>query len=265
MLLPIREGEKDSIEYRNAVLRGIPILSAPSFIGSPLDNLTAEVTPCGTVDTVTLGNREDFLHAMRALVYRCEPVAIQDSVGAVMIRGLINRAKINEYKRCFLLAGGEDWNTEFKHFTEDKTNYQDTILLMSTGYYSAVTPEKIGLPCGLWAEKSLIIRKYHELTHFIMRAEMPDNIETLRDEIIADAVGIFAAFGRYDSRIARVFMGVDNGVFVAGGRLSHYVDETELVSAVKNTEKWINLIQDHKTDTEDPYAYLADICMMITG
>lgn len=48
-----------------------------------------------------------------------------------------------------------------------------------------------------WIRASDDIRKYHELTHFVCRRLYPDLIDKVRDELIADAVGICAAFGEY--------------------------------------------------------------------
>ena len=45
-----------------------------------------------------------------------------------------------------------------------------------------------------WIEKSIIIRKYHELTHFVMRKTYPDDIDYIRDELIADCIGLICAF-----------------------------------------------------------------------
>ena len=46
-----------------------------------------------------------------------------------------------------------------------------------------------------WLQKSQIIRKYHECTHFICRNLYPEKTDAVRDELIADAIGIYAADG----------------------------------------------------------------------
>ena len=58
--------------------------------------------------------------------------------------------------------------------------------------------------------------------------------------MIADAIGLVAAFGRYDTKLARRFLGTEGGVFHAGGRLSHYVKEDELDAAVARVNAMID-------------------------
>ena len=231
LLLAIEEHAKDTPEYKDVVLRGKPVFGEPDFLGSPEDELSTVDTPVGRVDVLTLGNRADFEHALRALAYRCEPVEIPASVGASTIRGLINWQKIREHRESFLAAGGTDWGEEFKHFTADKKNYLDSIILLSSGFYSALPPSAAGLPEGEWREKSHVIRKYHEITHFVCRSLCPRDIEAIRDEVIADCIGLTAAFGCYDAALAKRFLGIEEGVFRSGGRLSHYAEPETLPEA----------------------------------
>ena len=239
LLLPIARQEKDTSEYREAVLRGKPVLREPAFRGSPEDRLESVQTPVGRVDVLILGEREDFVHALRALAYRCEPAEIPDAVGASTVRGLINWEKIRAHRQRYLDAGGTDWGAEFKRFTAEKKNYLDTLILLSSGPYSALPAQALGLTEEAWREKSLMIRKYHELTHFVSRSLYPGNIDAIRDEVIADRVGLLAAFGRYDPELARQFLGIRDGSFHDGGRLSHYAEGERLPEAVKAAAKLI--------------------------
>lgn len=220
--LPICAGERYTEEYRNAVLRGIPSERAPEFTFSPKDRLELFDTPAGQVQALTLAEREDFEHCYRALANRCEPVAVPASVGAAFISGLINWEKLNRHMEEYESAGGEDSDGEFRRFTADKNNYTDKIILLSSGCYSAVTPEEAGFLPDEWLKASLMIRKYHELTHFVCRHLCPDDVSPLRDEIVADAVGLWAAFGRYDARLARLFLGIEGESCCDGGRLLSY-------------------------------------------
>ena len=232
LALPIALNEKDTPEYKDAVLRGKPVFREPEFIGSPEDSLTSVDTPVGTVDVLYLANREDFEHALRALAYRCEPVDIPASVGANTVRGLINWQKIREHKQHYISAGGTDWGEEFKRFTSNKKNYLDTIIILSGGNYSALPSNAVGLSENVWREKSYLIRKYHELTHFVCRTLCPENIEPVRDEVIADMIGMVAAFDHYDPELAKQFLGIDGARFRSGGRLSHYVENDKLSDAM---------------------------------
>lgn len=215
----------DTPEYRDAVLRGKPTLNPVLFPFSEYDTLTMLDTPAGTAEILHLAERTNFVRAYQALCYRCEPVKIPDSVGAVTIRGLIDWGKIRQHQAEYLAAGGDDWNIEFKRFTVDRKNYTSTLILLSSGEYSNVPAQTVGMERDEWLNKSLIIRKYHELTHFICRGLYPERIDAIRDEVLADLIGLVAAFGKYDPRLARAFLGIQNGSFREGGRLSHYEKE----------------------------------------
>ena len=240
LVLPIAVNEMNTPEYKKAVLRGEPVCGEANFICSPDDKLETVETPVGKVEILYLVHREDFEHALRALAYRCEPVEIPASVGASTIRGLINWGKINAHKTEYLAKGGKNWREEFKRFTAEKSNYLDTIILLSKGDYSAVPARFVGLAEYEWDEKSLIIRKYHELTHFVCRTLYPKNIEPIRDEVIADLIGLIAAFDHYDPLLAKRFLGIASGTFHEGGRLSHYANEENLAAAIREADNLID-------------------------
>ena len=263
LLFPIRAGMCRTEEYRAAVLAGqIPDVK-PDFVRAEEITLSTTETPAGRAEVLVFGRREDFLHAYRALGYRCEPAEIPDSVGAATIYGLINWEKIHVHRDTFLAAGGEDWGEEFSRFTADKKNYLDSIILLSSGEYSNVTAQSVGLEASEWLEKSLTIRKYHELTHFVCRGLYPEDIDALRDEVIADSIGLLAAFGRVDTALVRRFLGTEGGVFREGGRLSHYVPEDEVPAAVTRVNAMIDDYAAHigavPAGTEDVFAVLLAI------
>lgn len=240
LLLPIREGERQTEEYKNAVLGGEPLDLQPDFRCPEEIRTDTADTPAGRAEILYLGDRQDFLHAYQALAYRCEPTPIPDSVGAVTVGGLINWEKIHRHRDEYLASGGEDWDAEFERFTSERKNYRDSVILLSGGNYSNVSAESVGLSAVEWKEKSFLIRKYHELTHFVCRGLYPEDIDALRDEVIADSIGLVAAFGKYDPALARLFLGVEGGVFREGGRLSHYAKEEELPAAVRRVNAMID-------------------------
>ncbi len=261
LALPVVPNEEETPEYRNAVLRGKPVFKEPCFIGSTKDSLETVDTPVGKVEILFLANRKDFEHALQALAYRCEPVEIPASVGANTIRGLINWEKIHTHRAEYLAAGGTNWREEFKSFTAEKKNYLDTIILLSGGDYSAVTANWVGISEKEWKEKSLIIRKYHELTHFVCRTMFPDDIVPIRDEVIADMIGLVAAFGDYNPQLAKRFLGIEDMRFRDGGRLSHYIDESEIDVAVEDACEIIDrlTIQIGKMDKSDIFTLLLNV------
>ena len=155
-----------------------------------------------------------------------------------------------------------DWGTEFRSFTADARNFKDTIIVLSVGPYSAVTAQEAaaaldadaagagadaagagadaagagadaagaarcattgeGLTQAAWLEYSHQIRLYHECTHVVCRALYPQAIDAVWDELVADAVGICAAFGGYRPALAKLFLDIGQGGY-QGGRLENYV------------------------------------------
>ena len=85
LLLPIEEGISQSEAFRDAVLRGNPVDREPDFSFAAGDRLTSCDTPAGRAEILFLENRDDFVHAYRALGYRCEPADIPPSVGAATV------------------------------------------------------------------------------------------------------------------------------------------------------------------------------------
>ena len=258
--LPVREGMKDTPEYRNAVLRGRPVDGEPLIHFTQEDSLTTADTPAGEAELLFLSDRSRFVHVLQALAYRCEPVPIPDSVGAITIRGLINWEKIRQHRERYLADGGTDWSAEFKRFTSEKSNYQDTLIVLSSGNYSNIPAEQVGISSEEWKKKSLIIRQYHELTHFVCRSLFPDNIVPIRDEVLADLVGLVEAFGEYDIQLAKKFLGIEDGVFREGGRLSHYVHD-DIAAAVSEAEQTITRFAAliHNREKQDLFEWLLNI------
>jgi len=225
LCLPIAHNERETEEYKECVLMGEPVRREPAFSFSEEDELSEVSTPVGEARILVLANREDFVHAYRALACRCEPEEIPDSVGAVTVQGLINWGKIRQHQEEYLAAGGSDWDEEFGRFTSVKSNYRDSFILLSTGNYSDIPAAAVGIGEQEWKAKSLTIRKYHELTHFICRAKYPQDIDAIRDEVVADMIGLVKAFGEYDTGLAKTFLGIEGESFRDGGRLAHYAKD----------------------------------------
>ena len=260
LCLPIAPHERETDEYKGCVLRGEPVQREPEFHFSEKDELSCVSTPMGEVKVLTLADREDFVHAYRALACRCEPEEIPDSVGAVTVQGLINWEKIRSHEAAYLASGGEDWDEEFERFTSVKSNYRDMIILLSSGNYSDIPAAWVGISEQDWKEKSLTIRKYHELTHFICRTKYPDDIVAIRDEVIADMIGLIKAFGDYDPKLARTFLGIEGESFRPGGRLEHYAKD-DLPAAIRqaneNIDRYADMIRGR--DKEDVFALLLSL------
>ena len=208
ILMPIEAGIRNSEEYKNVCLRGEKTDRPITFTKDPKDSLETIVTCAGPVEVLSMRKREDFVHACRCLGHKCEPVEIPDSTGAMAIFGINNWDKVRA----------------------NMDNYKDSFIILSSGNYSNVgnkdiykeTNGEIDLNEEEWIEKSITIRKYHELTHFVMRKTYPDDISFIRDELIADCVGLIAAFGKFDVRLLKLFLGIEREVYREGGRLQNY-------------------------------------------
>ncbi len=225
--------EKDA--YRKVVLEGeTPETKELShFIQHEQDLEETALTPAGKVQVVSLRNRKDYETFVRCMMAAKtgpkEPVPASQGASTLVA---FNWARIHEHKRCFFEAqhaagvADPDWPAEFQRFISVKENYQDLLVVLSWGPYSNITAKMAGQAEESWMESSYSIRKYHELTHVICRRLYPDRIEAIWDELVADAVGIYAAFGRYDAELEKLFLGIREGRYT-GGRLENYTDDPQ--------------------------------------
>lgn len=238
LLLPVAAGMSSTEQYKNAVLRGFFPEAKPIVPGTAEDTFEQVDTAVGSVGIWTLAERSDFVLAVQSLAHRCEPVPIPDVVGAQYIGGLINWEKIRSHKMQYHSEGGQDWSREFRRFTANKGNYTDSLILLSTGFYSNIPPEVVELSPQEWKQKSMVIRKYHELTHFVYRKAYPGDVDVIRDEVLADCVGIQTAFGSCKRELAECFLGIRNGRALPNARIRHYVTDTELPAVIHRAMFW---------------------------
>lgn len=255
LVLPLDNETKNSQEYKDAVLRGKKPDRAPQFSFSPRDRFQTEETPAGPAEILYLAEREDFIHCLRALAYRCELRDIPAYIGANTVKGLINWEKINRHKMAYLAAGGRDWADEFRRFTAERSNYCDILILLSAGPYSAVPAEQAGYDPEAWEEVSFQIRKYHELTHFVCRSLFPEKIDAVRDEIMADMIGLLAATGSYDRDLARLFMGLESPGFRSSGRLAYYTTPEKLETEAARAAELIDWLAEQALLVENSSAF----------
>ena len=215
--------------YRHVVLRGEEpeTTRLDHYRGSEFDRMETVDTPAGPVRVVTLGDRRDFEIAVRGLMAaKNGPLApIPESQGAAMLT-VFNWPRIRAHLAAF---PEEEQAAEYKRFTSVKANYTDMLVVLSRGPYSGVSASAMGLTEGEWLARSDTIRRYHELTHVICRRLYPEDVDSIRDELIADAVGLYAAFGRFDPETEVLFLGIRDGRYI-GGRLGNYTDEPEALA-----------------------------------
>ena len=176
-------------------------LDTSSFVGSGRDKLfKMQVSECAVLG-IYFENRADFELFIKLTVYKDKPVP--KSMGACTISGLVNQQK------------------------SGAAASKESLIVLSRGEYSAVPAEAVGLEKNEWIEKSLRVRLYHESAHIVCRARFPGQKLPVWDELLADCVGLLAAFGAYDRALALRLLGIDKDGAYIGGRLENYFDDKE--------------------------------------
>lgn len=236
------------------------------FKRSDKDRLFMQDTPAGQVQVIYLYEREDFIHFLQIMLYRCEETKIPQTMGAAAIRGVINWNKIWEHRKEFLEQGGSIlfWDREFKNFTKNKENYTENMIVLSRGGYSGLSFEQAGFAEEEWEEVSYKIRLYHECTHFICKTLFPHKKDPVRDEVIADCMGLLFATGEYDIALAGKFLGISKEGTYTGGRLENYVQDkaalSQTVSEIFYLIKDIaGYLQEYTGDNKDFYKILSGL------
>jgi len=232
--------------YLNIVRRGsIPKITKPRNFHYALgDKLWLQKTYVGEVLVLYLEQRDDFERFLQIISYRTEPQAIPPSMGASLIRGIINWRKIEKYKEAYIKKGHVDWAEEFKRFTCQKSNYQDKLIVLSKGAYSGVKYHQTPYDEKTWLDISFKIRLYHECTHLIF-FELSKEKNALWEELLADCMGMIYAIQKYDAHLAAVFLGVEDVAYRKGGRLENYLhQEKQDIVDMKGVKNSIDLL-DH--------------------
>jgi len=248
LLLPVAAGMSKSPAFTDAVYRGKRYDGVPDYSLSEKDRFSRVDTPAGPVDVLLLHERVDFEKCACALANRCEPKPLPRSVGAFMISGLTDWEKVRKYldkgpqEECLVNSFLLNW------LKRDHPDILSRIILLSSGWYSGIAPERLGLSGEDWTEKSVTLRMYHEIAHFVCRSRYPKDIQAIRDEVFADMIGIVAAFGRFDAEMAKVFLGIDGDTVPDTARIRYYLKDRDEGSAVSEAEFWISWLENMAAD-----------------
>lgn len=215
LMLPIKSEISKSDLYKKVVYEGQPVPSDKvdfMYTLSDQDKLSEEHFTCGDITILFLNERKDFISVVQKIAYRCEPITIPKSMGAITINGLNNWEKVKKHKNI-----------------TDNNTYKDSLVILSKGFYSGLDASFTPYTQSEWMNISLFIRKYHELTHYLCRKKYFLLKNALLDEIFADCMGIVMAIGRYDDFLAMQFLGIEKETYKYGMRLENYIsDENNL-------------------------------------
>jgi uncharacterized protein DUF7005 len=230
---PLADGISRSDAYRRATLRGEFEAAGPYAPGLALEKpdalrLDIASTIGGRLPVLTAATRRDFEALVCALTERNEPVALPASMGACLVSGLINWDRVARYRRRWCTehpaAAEGEWLEEFQRMSHKKELYKDRLMILSSGAYSAVEAGEMDLTAEDWLSRSLVIRREHEATHYFTARLFGRIRSHALDELLADFVGLLAAFGRYEPRRALVFLGLE--AFPTVRRTGRFVNYT---------------------------------------
>lgn len=203
----------------------------PAFTDGAGVRVFVHATAAGRLAVVVARARADFELLVRALTRRNEPAPVPPATGACMVAGLNNWSRVAAARRRWAEARGansdEAWREAFVRLVPQRERYQDRVVLLSDGPYSAVPAGEVGLSPGAWLAASRTIRLEHECAHYVTKRLFGSMRNALPDELLADRAGIVAACGEYRADWARRFLGLEpapNGTaqLRPGGRLHAY-------------------------------------------
>ncbi len=228
LMFPVREGQSQAPDYREATRKGrfperpqLPDLASPEGI-----ELELHPSIAGTVPIISASARTDFETLVQAFTARSEPIPLPPSMGACLVAGLNDWARIHAHRAAWEAGGGTDWTAQMRRFTAVKANYQDRFLLLSRGPYSDVPAAAVGLGETDWLERSFAIRREHECAHYFTLRVFGGLQHNVLEELLADLAGLLAAFGAYDPGLALRFLGLEDPDHLRpGGRLENYRGE----------------------------------------
>lgn len=233
---PIQAGISATAEYQDAVKKGkFPEHTASqtetTFSAPEQLRLDIHASPAGAIGVMTAGHRQDFVALVQALTAKNEPEPVPDSLGAFMVSGYNNWDRIQRYRRQWEQSRNSApdefaWLLEFSNLKHHKNRYQDRFILLSSGPYSGIQAQHLGLSARQCSEQSRLIRLNHECAHYFTRRVFGSMRRNIWDEILADYMGITAARGAFSADWFLLFLGLEHHPrYRLGGRFEKYLPD----------------------------------------
>ena len=281
--IPIGQGICETQAYANIVRRGKPFnkddFGEKLSLHNP-DKFKLDICrhPAGSLPVLTTSDKDDFKKLYWALACRCTPKSFPDSVNAYMIAGLINWDRVQKYKEEWQRSGPlfpyDNWGMEMKRVAQKEPwRFKDRLIILCKAPYSAVCPEQLALDISpeTWLEKSNVLRKEHEFTHYATWRLYNQMRNNALDETIADYMGITATLGQYRAQWFLTFLGLEEYPKIRpGGRIFTYRGQLDdqafdlllklIVQAAKSLE---NLSLCYYKPNERQSFFIALTCMTL--
>lgn len=167
----------------------------------------------GEIPVISTNNVHDFEEMLKKIIYHREDIQHIEEIGASFAYGENNR---------FILLSGKPYS----HISARQTEFTETE----------------------WAEKSMIIRREHESTHYYTKLHYGTSKNHIHDELIADFNGMMAAMNKYSAEYFLKFMGLSDDSDGMSGRLKVYTQNLSstavdvisylLIQCAQQLEQW---------------------------
>lgn len=241
--VPIADGVSADDAYRAATRKGQSTEADRKFApGLALEDaeglqLELQATIAGVVPVITPATRTDFERLVQAFTERNEPAPVPAAMGACIVTGFNNWDRIAAHREQWARSRPDGdseaaWNEEFARLVPQKPLYQDRFIILSRGPYSNTAAAEATIEEREWLDRSLVLRREHELAHYFSYRVFGVLRSHASDELVADFVGLVRAFGSYRGDLARRFLGVEAfPSFRPGGRLEGYRGKPPLSDA----------------------------------
>ncbi len=210
---PVRREMSLDEDYRLA-LRGGRVEAGPQTRPLGAGRVELRRTAAGTLPLLWLDERADFEYVAQCLLHRNEPVQIPPSMGAALVAGYRNWERIDRLRAAFsqgrLEVTESRWMDYLKRIASEQPELiSDRFVLVSTGAYSALRAQEVGLDEAQWGTLSNEIRVEHECGHYLTRRWLGFMSELPLDELSLDCAATVRVRGQAETDWVKKFLGVE--------------------------------------------------------